>query len=510
LSQGRARDALPYLERAIAGRPRDPDAHYALGVALHESGQLDRAIAAFEATVRFGPRHADGWLNLGSMLRAARRIPEAVAAYRKAIAVRPDDRAWSNLVYALQYDPTVDAKRLFAEHQAFGRRFPAAPPMPRPAPDNVARRLKIGYVSADFGSHPVGFFLLPVFAHHDRARFEVVAYSGRKRPDDVTRRLATSADRWVETATIDDDKLRAMIVQDRIDLLVDLSGHTRGHRLGVFARRAAPVQITWAGYVGTTGVSAIDWLLADHRHMPPGSEPFAVERIHRLPRSYITWEPPTSPEPGPLPMLRDGARGPVLGSMNQLAKLSDPVVDLWSQILSDHPTATLLLVTRGLSDSGTVAAIRALFHARGVDPSRLDLRGFQPRDELMRIYRDELDLALDPFPYSGGLTTLEALWQGVPVVALGDGDRFAARHSAAHLGAMGLDTLVARDRADYRQKVSDLLADPPALARLRADLRPRMAASVLCDGPGFTRELEAAFLAMWAARPGAQETTPSR
>lgn len=503
MSVGKARDALPYLERAVAGRPRDPEAHYALGVALHETGQLDRAIGAFSATVRFGPRHADGWNNLGSMLRAARRIPEAVQAYRKAIAARPDDRAWSNLVYALQYDPTIDATRLFAEHQAFGRRFPAAPSMPRPASSDAARRLKIGYVSADFGSHPVGFFMLPVFAHHDRARFEVIAYSGRRRPDDVTRRLAASADRWVETASVDDDKLRAMIVQDKIDLLIDLSGHTRSNRLAVFAKRAAPVQATWAGYVGTTGVPAMDWLIADHRHMPPGSEALAVERVCRLPRSYITWEPPASPEPGPLPMLREGARGPVLGSMNQLAKLSDPVVALWSQILSDHPSATLLLVTRGLSDPGTAAAVRALFQAHGVPAERLDLRGFQHRDELMRLYRDDLDLALDPFPYSGGLTTLEALWQGVPVIALGDGDRFAARHSAAHLAAMGLDSLVARDRADYRAKVASLLADPPRLAALRAELRPRMAASVLCDGPGFTRELEDALLAMWAARPAA-------
>lgn len=500
LARGAAADALPLLERAVRERPREPVAHFALGVARVSLDRPAAAAEAFQRCVALSPKDAEGWNNLGSALRTTMRVPEALVAYRAAIAARPEkENAWRNLLYTMHYDPAVTRDALLAAHQDYGRRFAVggatAPEIAAPDP---ARPLHVGYVSPDFGRHPVGFFLLPVLANHDRRAFRVTAYAGPRRPDDVTARLRASVDAWVETGKLDDQALADRVRADRVDVLVDLAGHTRQSRLAVFGRRPAPVQVTWAGYVGTTGLTTMDWLIGDARHTPAGDERYTVERIWRMPETYVVWEPPDDPEPGPLPMLTRGA--PLFGCFNNLTKLHDGVVARWSSILRALPGARLRLVTRALFEPSVRALVAARFAAHGVETERLELAGAVPRDELLRMYREEIDVALDPAPYSGGLTTLEALWSGVPVVTLGGGDRFSARHSEGHLGAMGLSDWVARDAADYEAKVLERVRDQADLARLRAELRPRMRASPLVDGPRFTRALEDAFRAMWRER----------
>ena len=398
-----------------------------------------------------------------------------------------------NLLFALQYDPERTVADVFEAHRAYGLRF-AESSAPH-AIDRSDRPLRIGLVSSDLGAHPVGYFLAPVLEHLDRNKFVVIAYAGPRPEDELTVRLRARCESWVPTASLDDDALAARIRADRVDVLFDLGGHTRGSRVAVFAKKPAPVQVTWAGYVGTTGLPAMDYLLGDPRHTPPGAERFAVERIWRMPRSYVCWEPPQAPVPGPLPMLSAGP--PVLGCLNNLPKLNRRVVALWSRILRERPDARLLLVTKSLGDPVLQARWRGWFADEGVAPERVEMSGRVPREQVLRLYDERIDLGLDPFPYAGGLTTLEALWMGVPVVTRGDGDRFASRHSVGHLGAAGVDGFVATDPDDYVRLALRWLDDPTGLAAVRAGLRARVRASVLCDGPGYTREFEAAVRGMW-------------
>lgn len=493
--------ALPALQQATAKLPERADAWYALGVALQRTFRLDAAEAAFRRCVAMDRDHAEAWNNLGNVLKAQVRFEEAIAAYREALRVEPDkSNTHRNLLFALQYDPDRTVADVYEAHRAYGLRFvePSRPVVI----DRSDRPLRIGLVSSDLGTHPVGHFLAPVLDNLDHTRFAVVAYAGPRPEDELTLRLRAKCDAWVPTGALDDDALAQRIRDDRIDVLFDLGGHTRGSRVQVFTKKPAPVQVTWAGYVGTTGLPTMDYLLGDSRHTPPGMERYVVERIWRMPRSYVCWEPPQAAPAGPLPMLASGA--PLLGCMNNLPKLNRRVVALWSRILRERPDVRLLLVTKSLGDPVLQARWRGWFADEGVAPERIEMSGRVTRDAVLRLYAERVDLALDPFPYAGGLTTLEALWMGVPVVTRGDGDRFASRHSVGHLGAAGVEGFVASDADDYVRLALRWLADPEGLAAVRAGLRNKVQASVLCDGPGFTREFEVAVRGMW------DETTRGR
>ncbi|WP_084536920.1 tetratricopeptide repeat protein [Azospirillum halopraeferens] len=484
--------------RALALEPAAPDAWTNHAPVLRRRGRIAAAVTAADRALAIAPGTADALLNRAVALQDAGRIAAAVADYRHALALAPG-RAdiHSNLLLALQYDPATDGAALVAEHRAWdarhGRRIP--PPAPHPNPPDADRRLRIGYVSADFGFHPVGYFLAPVLPAHDRAAVEVVCYSARVREDAMTARLRAAADLWRPIAGMDDGEAEALIRSDGIDILVDLAGHTAGNRLPLFARRPAPVQATWAGYVGTTGLAAMDWLIADARHLPPGREAEVVERVARLPDGYVCVLPrPDAPPVGPLPLRANGFV--TFGCFNNRAKLSEPTLALWARLLERVPGARLLLKTHQFDDPAVGDALRAIFARHGGDAGRLDLSGSAPHAAMPGWY-NRVDVALDPFPYSGGLTTLEALWMGVPVVTAGGGERFCSRHSAGHLHAAGLPELVARDAEAYLAIAAGLAADPEGLAVLRANLRPRLAASPVCDGVRFTRNLEAALRMMW-------------
>ncbi len=350
-------------------------------------------------------------------------------------------------------------------------------------------------MSADFGYHPIGYFLAPVLPAHDRTAVEVFCYSAKPREDGMTRRLRAGADQWRSLCGVDDAAAAAMIAADGIDLLIDLAGHTAGNRLPLFARKPAPVQASWAGYIGTTGLSAMDALIACPRHMPPGSEAEAVERVIRLPDDYVCVLPREhAPEVGPLPALDAGFV--TFGCFNNRTKLSDATLALWTRLLARLPDARLLLKTHQFDDARVRADLLAAFAAAGGDAERVILSGSARHFDMPGWY-NRIDVALDPFPYSGGLTTLEALWMGVPVVTLGGGDRFCARHSVGHLTAAGLPDLIAADQDAYLDIAAGLAADRDALAALRGSLRGRMAASPLCDGPRFAHHLEAAYRDLW-------------
>jgi predicted O-linked N-acetylglucosamine transferase (SPINDLY family) len=400
----------------------------------------------------------------------------------------------------MQYRPDVTLGSLARDHATWDEQHAAplrAEWKPWADDRDPKRPLRLGFVSADLRRHPVGYFLVPFLENLDRSRFAVVCYSGRAVRDDLTDRLGVASNVWHDVARMSDNELAECIRADRIDILFDLAGHTAGNRLLVFARRPAPLQMSWIGYPGTNGLDAIDYLIADRFHVPPGAEVHYRERVLRLPEGYVCLDPPAeAPAVGPLPALERGFV--TSGSFNNVAKITPEVIARWAGIVRGATGSRLLLVTPALDDRSTRERIAAAFVAAGVDPARLELRGALPRAELQAAY-NTIDLALDPFPYSGGLTTCEALWMGVPVVTC-PGETFAGRHSLSHLSNIGLSATVNLDLNTYVARALELACDLPQLVALRSGLRAQMAPSPLCDGPRFAQHLMALLRQVWRER----------
>ena len=489
--RGRPEEALEHFERTLALWPERAELHNNLGATLLELGRFTEAVARFERVLALAPGLAEARNNLGKGCQELGRMAEAVAHYRQALALRPDyAEAHSNLLMTLSYLPDCPAAQLFAEHREYGRRQ-ARPALPHANPRQPDRRLRLGYVSGDFRRHVVGFFIEPLLAAHDPAEVAVHCYSETRRPDAATDRLKGLAEGWRDTAGLDDARLAALIQADGIDILVDLAGHSAFNRLPAFALKPAPVQVTWLGYPGTTGLEAIDYRLVDPVSDPEGAaDAQAVEALVRLRDGFLCYRPQPGPEPA-----RSG--GPLMfGSFNNLNKLSEPVLALWAGLLRRLPETRLLLKSRQLADPAVSGALRRTFESRGVAPERLELLAWTAGPEAHLAAYGRVDIALDPFPYTGTTTSCEALWMGVPVVTLA-GDRHAARMGASLLTRIGLPELIAADQAEYLEIAAALAADRDRLAGLRATLRARMAASPLCDAAALAHRLETAYRAMW-------------
>lgn len=495
---GRPAEAAEALRRAVALDPGDWQALVDLGQALRRAGAFEESASRFRQAIASKPDLAAGHNGLAMVRVLQGRIEEAIESYNQAIELNPADTGYlSNLLLCLQYRAGVDRAELASAHAGWERRHgrrlrvQARPPANDRDPE---RRLRVGLLSGDFVRHPVGYFVTPLLAARDRAAVEIVCYSNRNEADDLTRQIEGLADRWILSHDADHRRLAEMIREDRIDILIDLSGHTGHNRLPVFARKPAPVQMTWAGYVGTTGLAAIDYLIADRFHCPP-EEPYpGPERVIRLPDGYVCYAPPAySPPVAPLPSR---ARGYLtFASFSNLAKLNQQTLGAWARVLSQVPGSRLLIQTFALKDAATRDAFAGRCAAAGIAADRLELRGPTPHDELLRAYH-EVDIALDPFPYSGGLTTCETLWMGVPVVTF-PGATFAGRHSTSHLNNVGLAELVASDLGDCIGRVVALAGDGARLEGLRQGLRARMAASPLCNAPRFARAFERALREAW-------------
>jgi predicted O-linked N-acetylglucosamine transferase (SPINDLY family) len=498
LAQGAVEEAATAFREVLALRPDLAEAHNNLGIALSKSG--DPAAAAFHylRAIEIAPKLDEAHNNLGCMLMLLGQLRAAISHYRQAIALNPAAPfSYTNLVLALHYLPGV-SNALIADTT---RRWTAAIPRDRMTPPGrkatePTRRLRLGYVSGDFRAHPVAYFIESVLAAHDRRSVEVFCYGNAAQQDATTRRIAAIADHWCDVSGLSDDEAAQRIAADAIDILVDLSGHTAGNRLTLFARKPAPIQCTWLGYVGTTGLAEIDYILTDRFVLPPEDERFYSERPYRLPNSYLCFTPPeTAIKVGKLPALATGAV--TFGCFNNLMKINGPVVDLWSSLLAAVPQSRLYLKTAQLGDRTICAGLEEEFAARGIARERLVLAGLSPRQELLATY-NEIDIALDPFPFGGGTTTIEALWMGVPVVSL-RGDRFVGRVGESILTAVGLPNLVAASPAEYLATAIALATDLPRLTAFRKSLRRRLVASPLCDAKSFARDLESGYRAMWQA-----------
>ena len=502
LELNRPDEAAAAFRRALAIEPDRPEARNILGVALLQLGRSSEAAIQFEWALRLKPGYPAAHDNLGRVMKAQGRSADSLHHHRAALAREPRATTHSNLLYTLNLVPGIPQEEILAEHRRWAemhagpRRFEGRSAAPLPAPDPGPRRLRVGYVSPDFCNHAVAFFFEPVLSSHDRERFETVCYSDARVPDQVTGRLRSQASQWRNIAGWSDDLVDALIRADRIDILVDLAGHTAHNRLSVFAGRPAPVQATWLGYPNTTGLSTIDYRITDSVCDPPGeTERWHTEELLRLPGAFSCYlPPPECPPVGPLPALRAGHV--TFGCFNHIAKLTPAAIELWSGILRGLPGSRLLLKSRGLTDPGTTGRILAQFGGGGVASSRIELRGEElPTAEHTGLY-NRVDIALDTFPYNGTTTTCEALWMGVPVVTLA-GATHVARVSASLLTRLGATDLIASSADEYRSRCLALAADLPRLAERRAAQRERMRAGPICDAAGFTRGLEEAYRRMW-------------
>ncbi|HER26289.1 MAG TPA: tetratricopeptide repeat protein, partial [Rhodospirillales bacterium] len=478
--------AVVSFHKAIGLKPAYGEAHYNMAACLKSLDQLDAAIVCYRQALAINPNFADGYTNLGIALGECGLLDEAISCFQMVCQLEPTwAGAYSNMLMMEQYRPGHNAQSLLDLHRQWADRYGGhitrhpLPPVSAPDPD---RALRIGFVSADLGRHPVGYFIVGLFEHLVKNDIETVVYSDRS-ADDLTDRIRNATDIWHDVQGMSDQQLGQMIVADEIDILFDLAGHL-GTRLLVFAAKPAPLQVTWAGYIGTTGLPAMDYLLSDAHSTPAQEEQFYSEKIIRMADGWLCYSPPEyAPQVGPLPVRRNDSV--TYGSFSNPVKINQDVVAVWSQSLARTENSRLFIKCKGGDSIGFKNRLLGMFEAHGIDPSRLLLEGRSPHAELLACY-NKVDLALDPFPYSGGLTTYEALWMGVPVITL-PGDTFASRHSASHLMTLGLPELVAAGPQQYVELAVGLANDTDRLAALRADLRQMMASSPICDYQKFAR-----------------------
>jgi protein O-GlcNAc transferase len=497
-AQGKLDEAIVASRQAIDIKPDYAEAHATLGNALTGQGKLEEAVAAYRQAIRIKPDFAEAHSNLGNALTGQGKL-EAGGAFHQAVSIKPDYAdAFSNMLLYLNYDDKSTNARLFAAHREWDERYgQRAPQFTSYANDrDPARRLRIGYVSPDFRQHSVAYFLEPLLRGHDRQEVEVFCYAEVARPDSVTTHVQRLADHWLVTVGLSDQALAERIRTDGLDILVDVAGHTAGNRLLVFARKPAPVQVTWLGYPNTTGLKAIDYRLVDAVTDPAGeADAWASESLVRLEGGFLCYGAlRDGPEPSPPPSLSTGTV--TFGSFNNPTKVSTATFDAWAKLLSRLPKARLLLKGTPFADATTRALFLARLGERGVTAERVDLVASLPSaTEHLALYR-RMDIALDPFPFNGTTTTCEALWMGVPVVTL-RGHRHAGRVGASLLTQIGLTDLIANSIEEYVEIAVALFSNPGRLEDLRRTLRPRMAASPMCDERAFARKIETAFRTMW-------------
>jgi predicted O-linked N-acetylglucosamine transferase (SPINDLY family) len=498
----RFEEAIAHFHTALRLKPELAEAHCNLGLTLERMGRVDEAIQSYQDAILKRFAYPEVHSNLGLAYLKLGKNAEAVSCFEQALKLRPHfSEAHSNLLLCLNYDPTRPAAELYDRHCEWAERHAqAAPFVPFPSRDHRQDRpLRVGYVSGDFKRHPAACFLAPILEHHDPAHVSSVCYADVALPDDLTERLRTWAREWRSICGMSDIEVTELVRSDRIDILIDLSGHTAHHRLGVFARKPAPLQGTYIGYPNTTGLSTVDFRLTDAIADPPG-EPLAyTEELVRLPRGFCCYRPPDhTPDVTPPPCTL--GKPFTFGSMHNLAKLGTPVLDLWCDVLRAVPHARLLMFRDVLTGSRR-DELRRFFTERGIADERLLLEYALPAQGGHFALYERIDVALDPFPWTGHTTACESLWMGVPIVTL-SGNRHAGRMVASVLVHAGFSEWIATTREQYVAIAANLAADPASLAPIRQQMRARLLASTLCDGRAFTSDLEEVYRRLWTRACG--------
>jgi protein O-GlcNAc transferase len=502
---GRKQEAAGAFQEALRLKPDFAAAHNSLGEVLCGLGELDAGIAAYGEALRLKPDYQEAYNNLAGAFANQGLLDESLATLRIAMKLNPGTMyVHDNLIYNLHYHPDVDAKTIHEELGQWRKQY--AEPLkkfiqPHANDPNSERQLRIGYVSPDFRDHSVAFFVENILAAHDPDQVEIFCYADLQHPDDTSARFRKLAHHWRDITWLKNERIAEMIRSDAIDILVDLAGHTGGNRLQLFARKPAPIQVTYLGYPDSTGLEAIDYRFTDAWADPPDqSEEFYTEELVRLPRTFLCYRPPET-APAAAPPAADEVV--TFGCFNIVQKINIRVVRLWSEILQRLPGSRMLIKSLHLSDAGAQRHLRELFIACGIGPERLDLLGWSAaKSEHLQLY-NHITVALDTFPYNGTTTTCEALWMGVPVVTLA-GQHHMSRVGVSLLSNVGLPELIAETPQRYVQIAVELANDRPRLTELRRNLRARMQASPLTDAPSFARNMEVAYRQMWKKWCGKQ------
>jgi protein O-GlcNAc transferase len=474
-------EAIKVYSRALELAPNSAEGFYNLGNALRDVGRFDETIDAYQKAIEIRRDFAPAHNNMATMLMELGRVDEALACYDRAISILPNHAALhGGRLYAMHFHPDYDAKAIMEAHQEWYRRH--AQKLENEIRThgndrNPDRRLRIGYVSPDLRSHAVGCFLIPLFENHDRDRFEIYCYSSTLITDDVTQRLRGCVQVWRDVRGMSDAQVAGRIAEDGIDILVDLTLHMAGNRMLAFARKPAPVQVTYLAYCSTSGMPTMDYRLTDPHLDPPGSDEscYSEESI-RIADSYWCYQPwANAPEAGELPAQRSGRV--TFGCLNNYAKVSKQTWETWSRILREVPGSRLIV------------------HGPGSDVEGVTFVPKMPTGDYFKTYQ-QIDIALDPFPYGGGTTTCDALWMGVPVVKL-QGQTAVGRGGTSILSNLELCGLIAHNPEQYVAIAKDLAGDLPRLAKMRGELRERMKGSPLMDGARLARNVENAYRQMW-------------
>lgn len=498
VAQGHIDEGIRHYREALRLNPGYADAHTNLGNALDDQGQMEEAFSHYLEAIRLNPLTAEEHSNLARALTDQGRLGEAISHYREALRLKPEySDAHSNLLFTLNYSPAADPTETHREHVRYGETYTGGvdtilPLLNVPDPN---RRLRIGYLSPDFYTHSVAYFIESILANHDPVNTEIFCYANNKRCDETTDRLKSLVAHWRDIWSIADARVANIIQSDNIDILVDLAGHTARSRLLVFARKPAPVQVSYLGYPNTTGLAAMDYYLTDAWADPPGmTEKFFTEKLIRLPRGLSCYRPiPDAPEAGSLPALTAGHV--TLASFNNLAKINPEVILLWTKTLLQLPDARLLVQDKAFAIDSVQTKLREQFERQGVTSDRLELVRRTGLREHLALHQ-RVDIGLDTFPWNGHTTTCNSLWMGVPIITL-SGITHAGRLATSVLNQIGLEELVANTQEEYIDKTIRLATDLPRLGELRRNMRQRILGSPLCDGAGFARDLEAAYREMW-------------
>jgi predicted O-linked N-acetylglucosamine transferase (SPINDLY family) len=491
-------EAVSCYREAIRHEPGRMELRYNLGQALKSQGKLEEAVDCFRVALQVQPGNFDIHFSLATTLVDQAKLDEAIDCYKLMVERglgRPT--VASNLLLALNYHPATNARSIFAAHkhweELYGRSATIYSSWPNtPTPD---RPVRVGYVSPDYWDHSVSYFIEPILQHHNPQSVETFCYADNKRDDHVSERLKNLPLAWRKSSGLSDADLCQMIRNDRIDILVDLAGHTGSNRLSVFSRKPAPIQVSYLGYPNTTGLRSVDYRLTDAWSDPLDQDVFYTEKLIRLPKGFLCFRPPDETSAvSILPAERSGYA--TFGSFNNMAKINTLVIQHWSKILRALPTSRLILKNKSLRDSATQRRCQNMFAQHGISQDRIKLIGWlDSKADHLGLY-NEIDIALDTFPYNGTTTTCEALWMGVPVVTLA-GDRHAGRVGVSLLTQVELNELIATDPDQYVQIAASLAGNLDRLSTLRAGLRGQMAKSPLCNAQVFTQDLERVYREVW-------------
>jgi protein O-GlcNAc transferase len=491
------------FESALQIEPDNAVFLYNYGTVLAQTGGKERALEMFRRSLAINPGFYQAANNLGNTLRDLGRIDEAVECYREVFRQPVRDLGiLSQILLSMQFFCEDNHEELYQLHCELGARIasriPADTPRRIPQAGEARGKIRLGYLSPRFSREIVSYFFKPIFDHHDRDRFELYLYSATARQDEMTAYFARNADKWTDTTPLSDTALCQRIVDEEIDILIDLAGHAPENRITVTARKPAPVQVSMLDYFDTTGVPAVDYYVSDAFSTPPDTRQKFSEALLLLDQFRLVYE---APDYAPPVRLREPAGDEIVfGSFNRPQKIVSGVIRVWSHLLREVSNSRLLLKGSAFESAEIQEVFLSRFEAAGIDPQRIMFRGSSPHAELLAEYGD-IDIALDTFPYNGGLTTLEALWMGTPVITL-EGERIISRQSAAILNQLGLTELVAHSAEEFAAIGKFWAQHRGRLEELRKSLRGRLAASSVTDAAAYTRDLERHFEAAWSAYRG--------